>query len=89
MGPAAKKQVDQVRLNADLASAKLELLSAQCAMDRIRVQYLPQDLIASGDRQTLKRLIASAEAMHHFFSQIADHLNREETPVAEDQNKNE
>lgn len=81
MGPAVKKQVDQVRLNADLASAKLELLSAQCAVDRIRVQYVPQDLIASGDLQTLKRLISSAEAMHRFFSQIAAHLNRDETAV--------
>jgi len=75
MGPAVKKQIDTARLNAELASAKVELLSAQCSVDRIRLQYSPQDIAASADRQSLKRAIASAEALHRFFSQIESHLN--------------
>ena len=75
MGPAVKKQIDAVRLNADLASAKVELLSAQCSVDKIRLQYSPQDIAASADRQSLKRAIASAEALHRFFSQIESHLS--------------
>lgn len=74
MVPAVKKPVDVPRLNAELASAKVELLSAQCAVDRIRLQYSAKDIASLGDRQSLKRAIASARALQHFFSQIEDHL---------------
>jgi hypothetical protein len=73
-----RKQIDVARLMADLSAAKVELLSAQCAADRIRLQYSPQDVAAFGDRQALKRAIASAEALHHFFSQIGAHIKDEE-----------
>jgi len=70
MAPAAKKQIDVNHLQADLAASAVELLSAQCAADRVRLQYSPQDIVALGERQTLKRAIASVEALHRFFSQI-------------------
>jgi hypothetical protein len=73
-----RKQIDVARLMADLSAAKVELLSAQCAADRIRLQYSLQDLAAFGDRHTLKRAIASAEALHDFFSQIEAHIKDEE-----------
>lgn len=78
MGPAAKKQVDIARLTADLSAAKVELLSAQCAAERIRLQYSMQDIVAFGERQALKRIIASAEALHSFCSQIEAQIKREE-----------
>lgn len=65
------KEVDKNRLTADVASAAIELLSAQCASDRIRLQYSPQDIVKFAEPRTLKRAIASAEAVHRFFSQIA------------------
>jgi len=74
MVPAVRKQVDVARLNAELASAKVELLSAQCAVDRIRLQYSAQDIATFGDRQSLKRAIASAQGLQRFFAQIEDHL---------------
>jgi hypothetical protein len=81
MFPAAKKQVDLPRLMADLTAAKVELLSAQCAADRIRLQFSPQDIAAFGERQTVKRAIASAEALYRFFSQVETHLrNVEDSP---------
>lgn len=80
MVPAVKKQIDVVRLMADLAAAKVELLSAQCATDRVRLQYSPQDIVKFAERQTLERTIASAEAVHRFFSQIAAQMKREEEP---------
>jgi hypothetical protein len=70
MVPAAKRQIDVNRLRADLAAASVELLSAQCAADRVRLQYSPQDIVAYGDPKALKRAIASAEALQSFFSQI-------------------
>jgi hypothetical protein len=83
MFPAAKKQVDVPRLMADLTAAKVELLSAQCAADRIRLQYSPQDVAAFGERQTVKRTIASAQALYRFFSQVETHLGTlEDSPSA-------
>ena len=78
MVPAARKQVDRVRLMADLSAAKVELLSAQCATDRIRLQYSMQDIAAFGEPQTLKRIIASAEALYSFFSKIGAQIKQKE-----------
>lgn len=74
----ASKQVDKNRLTAELAAAAVELLSAQCAADRIRLQYSPQDIVKFAEAQMLKRAIASAEAVHRFFSQVAAHLPHED-----------
>jgi hypothetical protein len=78
MAPGAKKQVDIARLKADLAAASVELLSAHCAADRVRLQYSPQDIVAFGERRALERSIKSAEALHRFFSQIGAQINHEE-----------
>jgi hypothetical protein len=78
MGSVAKKQVDIARLTADLSAAKVELLSAQCAADRIRLQYSVQDIVAFGERHVLKRIVASAEALSSFCSQIEAQIKHEE-----------
>jgi hypothetical protein len=78
MVPGVKKQIDLTRLRADLTAAKVELLSAQCAADRIRLQYSPEDIAAHGEPQTLKRLIGSAAALHRFFSQIETLIKTED-----------
>jgi len=70
MMSAVKRQFDVTRLMAELTALKVELLSAQCAMDRLRLQYSPQDIVAFGERQALKRVIASAESMYRFCSEI-------------------
>ena len=85
MGPAARKQADVARLSADLSAAKVELLSAQCAADRVRLQYSLQDIVAFGERQTLKRIIASAEALYAFCSQIEAQIRSQEDAVNQDQ----
>ena len=78
MVATVKKQVDVTRLRTDLTAAIVELLSAQCAADRIRLQYSPQDIVALGEPQTLKRLIASADALYRFFSQIEAQIKQNE-----------
>ena len=80
MAPGSKKHVDVARLKADLAAAGVELLSAHCATDRIRLQYSPQDIVAFGERHSLQRAIASAEAVCRFFSQIEAHINQQDDP---------
>ncbi len=74
----AKKQIDVARLKADLASASVELLSALCAADRVRLQYSTHDIVAFADRRGLLRAISSAEVLHSFFSQLKAQIDREE-----------
>ena len=69
------KNVDVARLKADIAAAAVELLSAHCAADRVRLQYSPKDIVSFGERAALKRAISSAEALYRFFSQIEAHIN--------------
>ena len=78
MVPRIKNQIDIVRLGADLAAAKVELLSAECAADRIRLHYPLHDIVAFGERTILKRAIASATALHKFFSQVDAYIKHEE-----------
>lgn len=84
MMSGVKKQPDVPRLMAELTALKVEMLSAQCAMDRVRLQYSPHDIVMLADRQALKRVIASGEALHDFCSQLQaqmkyqDNLNRSE-----------
>jgi len=78
MVPGIKKQIDIARLRADFVAAGVELLSAQCATDRIRLQYSMQDIIEFAERRALRRAVASAEAMHRYFSQIGAQIAHEE-----------
>ena len=78
MVPAVKKSIDVNRLRADLAAAGVELLAAQCAVDRVRLHYLPKDVVAFGERQVLKRAIAAVDALHAFFSQISAQISHQE-----------
>jgi hypothetical protein len=78
MEPGTKRQIDISRLRADLAATAVEMLSAHCAADRVRLQYSPQDVAAFGERRALERSIASAEALHRFFSQVQAEINRAE-----------
>lgn len=73
----AGKKIDVARLKAEVAAAGVELLSAHCATDRIRLQYSPQDIADFGERNSLRRAIASAEAVCRFFAQIEAHIKRQ------------
>jgi hypothetical protein len=50
-----KKPTELAKLVADVRSAKVELLSAQCAVDRLRLQYSISDIVSYAERQTLER----------------------------------
>ncbi|HEV2396526.1 MAG TPA: hypothetical protein VGS27_06275 [Candidatus Sulfotelmatobacter sp.] len=75
MQSGSKKSVDVIRLKADLAAASVELLSAHCAADRVRLQYSPKEVAFYADHSHLKRAIASSEAVYRFFRQIAAYMD--------------
>ena len=66
------------RLISDLRAAKVELLSAQCAADRLRLQYSVADIVSFGEPQTLKGAIASASALCRFFASIEHQMRQAE-----------
>ncbi len=72
------KRPGVARLMSDLRSAKLELLSAQCATDRLRLQYSVADIVSFGEPHTLKGAIASASALCRFFASIEHQMKQEE-----------
>lgn len=79
MQSGSKKQVDIARLRADIAAAGVEVLSAHCAADRVRLQYTPQEIVMFSERNTLKRAIASSEAVYRFFAQIEAQLKHKDS----------
>jgi hypothetical protein len=87
MHSGSKKQIDIARLKADVAAASIELLSAHCATDRVRLQYSPQDVVAYGERRALQRAVSSAEALHRFFSQIGARISQEDAANQQDANR--
>ncbi|HVI11133.1 MAG TPA: hypothetical protein VND65_22825 [Candidatus Binatia bacterium] len=76
LNDGSNKQAGIARLIADLRTAKVELLSAQCATDRLRMQYSIPDIVSFGERNALQGAIASAGALCRFYSSLADQLKQ-------------
>ena len=80
MQSGSRKKIDVARLKADVAAAGVEMLSAHCAADRVRLNYSPEDIVAFGERRALKNAIVSSHALYRFFSQIETHLRQADDP---------
>lgn len=80
MQSGSRKQIDVTRLKADLAAAGVEILSAHCAADRIRLQYSPEDIVAFGERNTLRKAITYSHALHRFYAMLERQLQHAEDP---------
>jgi hypothetical protein len=74
LNDASSRQAGIARLISDLRAAKVELLSAECATDRLRLQYSVADIVSFGEHRTLKGAIASAGALCRFFASIEDQM---------------
>jgi len=73
------RQAAIARLISDLRAAKVELLSAQCAADRLRLQYSIEDIVSFGEQQVLKGAIDSASALSRFFASIEAQMKQSDT----------
>jgi hypothetical protein len=60
-----------VQMNAELRHAQLEILSAQCATDRLRLRFSTEDIARHAQRDVLRKALSSANALHHYYSEIA------------------
>jgi hypothetical protein len=72
---AVERQAHHARLIADLRTTKIELLSAQCAADRLRLRYSVHELVSLGERKTVEQIIASVQALARYVSQIEAELH--------------
>jgi len=70
------KQAGIARLISDIRSAKVELLSAQCAADRLRLQYSVEEIVCFGERRALLSAMASADALCRFFASIGAEMKK-------------
>ena len=60
-----------VQMNAELRHAQLEILSAQCATDRLRLRFSTEGLARHAQRDVLRKALSAANALHHYYSSIA------------------
>ena len=70
----ADRRIDMFKLDGDLRDAYVELLSAQCAVDRIRHRYEPRDVAEKGNTFMVTRSISAARAICEYFSSLQNAL---------------
>jgi len=63
-----------VQMNAELRHAQLEMLSAQCATDRLRLRYSADDLARHAQRDTLRKAWSSANALFEYYNSIVNQI---------------
>ena len=63
-----------MKLNAELRHAQLEMLSAQCATDRLRLNFTPDHIVQHGEPAVLRKAFASATALHDYYNYIAQRM---------------
>lgn len=68
-----------VQINEKLHDAQVELLSAHCATDRIRLRYSTEDIAQHGQREVLRKAFGAATVLHDFYSSIEKQINEIET----------
>lgn len=78
MQSGSGKKIDVARLKADVAAAGIEILSAHCAADRLRLRYSPEDIVAFGEISSLKKAITSSQALYRFFHMLELQLKHSE-----------
>jgi len=71
----AEGRVDSLKLDGDLRDAYVELLSAQCAIERIRLRYSPEDIAIKGSNFMVSRSISAANAICEYFSSVQKSLS--------------
>jgi hypothetical protein len=62
------------QMNAELRHAQLEMLSAQCATDRLRLRYSAEDLARHAQRDILRKAWSSANALFEYYNAIVNKI---------------
>ncbi len=70
-----------VQMNADLRHAQLDLLSAQCATDRLRLRFSVEDLARFGEKDVLRKTIGTAVALSEYYLSIQNEMPADSTSL--------
>jgi hypothetical protein len=74
-----------VQMNADLRHAQLDLLSAQCATDRLRLRFSVEDLARYGEKDVLRKTIGTAVALNDYYLSIQNEMPADSASLPESQ----
>jgi hypothetical protein len=66
----SENRVAIVQINNELRNAQVELLSAQCATDRLRLRFSKEDIAQRGQPDVLRKAIATTTVLHDYYSAI-------------------
>ncbi len=72
-----------VQMNADLRHAQLDLLSAQCATDRLRLRFSVEDLARYGEKDVLRKTIGTAIALSEYYLSIQSEMPADSASLPE------
>lgn len=70
----AGDRVAIMQMNAELRNAQLEMLSAQCATDRLRLHYSPETVARHAQREVLRKACSSASALYEYYYTLSQQL---------------
>jgi hypothetical protein len=73
------------QMNADLRHAQLDLLSAKCATDRLRLRFSVADLARYGERDVLRKAIGTAITLNEYYLSIQNEMPPDSTSFSEPQ----
>ena len=74
-----------VQMNADLRHAQLDLLSAQCATDRLRLRFSVENLARYGEKDVLRKTIGAAVALSDYYLAIQNLMPPDAASLPESQ----
>jgi len=74
----AGDRVAVVQMNAELRHAQLEMLSAQCATDRLRLRYPAEQIARHAQRDLLRKAWAAASSLFEYYSSIVKQMPERE-----------
>ena len=70
-----------VQMNAELRTAQLELLSAQCATDRLRLRFSIKDIARHAQRDVLQKALSSATALQRYYKEVVSEVKDSDSLV--------
>jgi len=76
-------RVAAVQMNAELRHAQLEMLSAQCATDRLRLRYSAEQLARHAHPDILRKAWTAASSLFDYYSSIVKQMPERDARISE------
>lgn len=76
----SQSRIDTLKLDCDLRDAYVELLSAQFAINRVKLRYSPEAVAASGNRFIVSRSISAAESIAEYLAAVKSSMRPQAGP---------